>query len=176
MVDFIFEHFGILAIIGVAFASWLKARKEAKELAEFEEEARREIIEQPGEPVWQFPQPSVPPPLRDVPAEPAPAEYLPPPLTPPPLEQPKPSFLDDDVYDEVEAVLERQRELEKSLRKIKAAKQAKLADEPNRDIHHQSQRQQTKLSPLSAALQDQRQLRRAIILREVLGAPVGLRH
>ena len=64
--DFIFDHFEILAIIGIALASWLKARKAQKEEVEAEEEAEitapdaaepETVQPEPAEPETDTPRP-----------------------------------------------------------------------------------------------------------------------
>ena len=69
--DWIFDNFQILALVGLALASWLKTRADAKAAEREEQEARREL-ENPEEffgpdEEWVRPRhepaPSVPPPL-----------------------------------------------------------------------------------------------------------------
>ena len=121
--------------------------------------------------MWQPPAaPSVPPPI---------ARQTPPPLfrevAPPPL------FVEPAEAGEV---LKRQREIAEALQKIKSSKVVTTggaAVTRARSVAAQaSSRNPAMVSPsaakggLSTALRNRSELRRAIVLREILGPPVGL--
>jgi hypothetical protein len=191
------EHLQIIIAVAAAIAYWLNQRRQAKaedqpasprqasdaeEHAErtrrVQEEIRRKIAERRGE---------ILPPSTSVPA--APRERRPkllPPLNVPPLEpfggprhrRPEPPT--PPVDDAAErAALERQARLAEQLRALEAARQA----EQRRAAEIAVRRAQ----PVAAAgprdaradwrdkLRDPGELRRAIVLREILGQPVGLR-
>lgn len=165
--DWIFDNFQILAIVGLALASWLKSRADAKAAEREEQEARREL-ENPEEffgpdEAWGAPhQPSVPPPL---------VRTVPPPLvrsSPPPI----------PVVD-VDGELKRQMDMQERLRQIRETKAvtsggAAVTRARTKDAKH------PKAAPavpagLRGALRDHGQVRRAVIMREILGPPLGLR-
>lgn len=161
--DWISENFQILALVGIALASWLKARMDAK-AAKREEMEQREDDEQsdpapenPWHEVFQMPKAPQPPPLF---------ERAPPHITV------VPSF-------EAEAELKRQAELAERLRQARAEKAvtsggaavtrarsiAKTASQPAKANN----------TSLRSMLYDRRMLRRAFVLREVLGPPLSMR-
>lgn len=160
--DWIFDNFKILAIVGLALASWLKSRADAKAAEREEQEARRELEEPedvfgPGEDwgaPYQQPAPPVPPPLVRV--------------APPPV----PAF-------ETEAELKRQMEMQERLRQIRETKavtsggaavtRARMKDAKN------SKTASAVPVGLRGALRNHGQVRRAIVMREILGPPLGLR-
>lgn len=96
-----------------------------------------------------------PPPLRQVPG-------------PPPLRQVTPSG-DRGAQ---QAELERQRELQERLRKIRDAKAPAASAEV---VAPTVVRRQTISGGLKGQLRSSKELRRAVMLREILGPPVGLR-
>ncbi len=160
--NWIFDNFQFVLIVALALASWLKHRAEAKAA---EAEARRELEEGAGsddgydaEPDWTVPEmPQMPPPL----ARPA--------ATPPPLRV-------DPV--EMDAVLQRQQELQERLKQIKAAKVGTVAKMAKARPTGSAGPPNTMVSVgpgLRAALRNPDQTRRAVVLREILGPPVGLR-
>ena len=167
--DWIFEHFQILALVGLALASWLKARSDAKAAEREERRAREEMAEPPEEEIfgdaeeWQEPQwPTPPPPLvRSVPP-PYPAEAVIQPAA------------------ESEAVLKRQFEMQERLRQLRESKVATTggaAATRARNLPAEAAGKPAAAagSALKAALRDRNQTRRAILMREILGPPLGLR-
>ena len=224
--DLLFENFGLLLIIGVAFASWLKNRADAKEEEEAERRAREEMArhlkERRGSPVQKSP-PPVPQkwdtsPSQSEAPEPSSSESKPPPLreifkeviedvgSPPFLarerdeddraydDEPAPwesfqhsdashSEIDDADHDPLESpMLKRQRDMQDRLAEIKkeAAQykgKAAGAKETQRRVASKNQPEKAlvPLGSLRSALKDKRQVKRAIVLREILSQPVGLR-
>ena len=167
--DWIFDNFQIVALVGIAFASWLKHRLDTK-MAEREEQRTNED-EEDYDPAddWEArqnqPSPSVPPPL-----------VWP---TPPPLTREAPAR---QVARESEAdlILKRQHDMQERIRQIKeskanisggaAATKAQVAA-----TRGKTQPNQTAKSGLRQSLRNPREIRKAVIMREILGPPVGLR-
>jgi hypothetical protein len=151
--DWIFDHFQILAIVGLAFASWLKSRADAKAAEREEQEARRELEDPeevfgPGE-AWMRP--------REQPAPPA----------PPPI----PAV-------DAQGELKRQMDMQEKLRQIRETKTAGGAGKATRmSLKNAKSTKTVSAAPvgLRAALRNHGQVRRAIIMREILGPPLGLR-
>jgi hypothetical protein len=161
--DWIFDNFQILALVGIALATWLKKRADDKAAEREEQEARREL-EEPQEvfgpdEAWGSPY-----------QEPAPSS-LPPPLVrvaPPPM----PAF-------ETEAELKRQMEMQERLRQLRETKAvtsggAAVTRERTKDAKHPKISSAVPVS-LRGALRNHSQVRRAIVMREILGPPLGLR-
>ena len=173
--DWIFDNFQILALVGLALASWLKHRSDTKAAEREEREAREEMSELPdwfeNEEEWQAPQPE-----RQMPP--------PPPLfrtAPPPVPQ---------VVVQGDAELQRQQDLQERLRQVRetresSARQAKQAKEARQARQAKQARQarsaEVKTSAATAGKLrtllrgDRRAVRRAILLREILGPPVSQR-
>lgn len=157
--DWIFDHFQIVAIVAIVLGSFVKQFLEAK--AE-EKRAREEMERNPPEEVfgpdeeWET-VPTAPPPLMR--------------QTPPPLVQPPP--LRPNVEAD-EAVLKRQQEMQERLRLAREAKAAK-AREAAATATTGSQAKSVRQTGLRAVLANRAETRRAIVLREILGPPVGLR-
>jgi hypothetical protein len=161
--DWIFDNFQILAIVGLALASWLKKRADDKAAEREEQEARREL-EEPGEifgpdEAWMIPgqQPAPPP--------------MPPPLVrtvPPPL----PAV-------EVQGELKRQMDMQERLRQIRETKAATggPASVTRVRTKNATSAKTASATPVSlrGALRNHGQVRRAIVMREILGPPLGLR-
>jgi C4-dicarboxylate-specific signal transduction histidine kinase len=197
------EHLQIIIAVAAAIAYWLNQRRQARaedqpasprqasdaeehaqRTRRVQEEIRRKIAERRGE---------VLPPPAAAPA--APRERLPkllPPLNVPPLEPfggprhrrtdatPPPVTVPPRDEAAERAALERQTRLAEQLRALEAARQAEL-----RRAGELAARQRAE--PVAAAaprgpradwredLRDPEAMRRAIVLREILGKPVGLR-
>lgn len=158
--DWIFDNFQILALVGLALASWLKSRADAKAAEREEQEARRELEEPeevfgPGE-AWMRPQhqpaPTVPPPLVRT--------------APPPL----PAV-------ETQGELKRQMDMQEKLRQLREAKAATGATVSRARTKDAKSTKTERTVPvgLRAALRNHGQVRRAIVMREILGPPLGLR-
>ncbi len=144
--DWIFDNIQILVAIGAGIALWLNKRHEERE--------QQRQMEEEGPADWEEeefgPEETSPPPQIVI------HQRKPPPL--PPTEN-------------AEAV--RQREMMERLKALRAERNAQAATKnaPAR----------TKTSPamvpgsLQSRLRDRGEIRRAIVLREILGPPVGLR-
>jgi hypothetical protein len=157
--DWIFDNFQIVAIVAIVLGSFVKQFLDAK--AE-ERRAREEMERNPPEEVfgpdeeWET-VPTAPPPLSR--------------QTPPPLAQPPPLRRSVEAD---EAVLKRQQEMQERLRlarEAKAARARELAAAPAAGTPSRSVR----TAGIRGALANRAETRRAIVLREILGPPVGLR-
>jgi hypothetical protein len=167
--DWIFDNFQILALVGLAFASWLKHRMDTKAAEREEREAREQMAGEPQDEDefddWKLPEP----------------EYQP--LVPPPLRQaqqppPVPAII-AEAQAAAQAELARQARIQERLREIRetkavttggaAATRARTAGKKS-----PSPAPATSTS-LCAALRDRPQVRRAVVLREILGPPLAMR-
>lgn len=184
--DWITDHIQLVIAAAAAFAYWLNARKqqqeeddepntrqfrdESQEAAEeaerarrIREEIRRKITERSGGDSPSAPRPVAgPPPLF-------PQRDLESPVFAP--EPPRQPMIDT-------AVLEQQRRLQEQLEE--AARTRRRAQEIRQSIPNQQTPTRVATSApavrsLRADLQNRASLRRAVVLREVLGPPVGLR-
>lgn len=165
--DWFFDNFQIFALVGLALASWLKARMDAKQAAEEERNAKRDVADQdemfdPAE-MWREAERDTPPPT-----------WIP--VEPPPV--PQPVVVGPDPA--VEAALQRQAELDERMREIRTIKAAREAREAKPAAQARAAKPAPgtggpKSYPLRKALGDRKSLRQAIITREVLGPPLGLR-
>lgn len=186
--DWIFDHMQLVIAVAAAFAYWMNARKqkqadedepaeaplrdesgeaaaEAERARRIREEIRRKIMDRADGRAPSAPESSPPPPpvIRRVEVEPAT-------LKPEPVRQPA---VDTEM-------LERQRRLQEQWQEAVRAKQSALntggAVGPKR-IAPASATATAALSGrgLRGDLRDRASVRRAVVLREVLGPPVGLR-
>ncbi len=189
------ENPQILFIIGGAIAYWLNERRKAKEGREMAEEAerepdademaertrriqeeiRRKIEERQG-------RLATPPPLVRV--ETVRETAVPPPLAP----APRPVVIAAETApgaDEIESVLEQQRRYAEQLDRLAAAERASQAATPGAVpltmAAYEASAQARAAVPtiirgesVLAGLRDRDALRRAIVLREILGAPKAL--
>jgi len=167
--DWLLEHFQFVAIALLIAGSMIRKFLEAK--AE-EQEARRRM-EQPGPPEEAF-----------EPFEPGgpwesfePFEPAPPPIPQPPAQSPPPPVT--AFESQQAAILQRQAEIEEKMRRIREGRTAKQARQakPARTAKPAATALPTKTSSTSirSTLRNRGSARRAIVLREVLGQPVGLR-
>lgn len=161
--DWIFDHFQILALVGLALASWLKSRADAKAAEREEREARRELEEPDG----YF----GPDETSSMPQLPEPVSSLPPPLVrraPPPV----PAV-------EMEGELKRQMQFQERLREIRETKAVTTggaaATRARTNVSTTAKTATPVQANLRAALRNHGQVRRAVVLREILGPPLGLR-
>lgn len=200
--DWIFDHLQLIIAVAAAIAYWLNQRRqaqaddgeenaagpvrrdfnadpeEAERTRRIQEEIRRKIAERAGGGPIQVPPPAPePPPLfrtetsapRPV-AAPLPSREFTRQADAPPVAQPPP------FQASAAAILERQRQLEDQMRELDAARKA--AQRKAMAVAAQSAAQPAateREGGLLADLRGARNLRRAIVLREVLGPPVGLR-
>lgn len=171
--QWLFDNFQILAVVFLIVGSLVKRFLEAKA----EERQARERMDTEGddeayEPEeWRMPEPpapSVPPPLD---------RRMPPPIrqsaAPPPLRV--------DTAD-VELILKRQQEMEERLRQHKAARAASPKANTTGGAAATNDRVIKRAAPTAStaggvrsALQSRSETRRALVLREILGPPLGLR-
>ena len=158
--DWIFDHFQIVLIVALAFASWLKSRHEAKQ-AEREAREAREASELPDmkdifgpEETWQ-PMPNQPPPVPTY----EPYYELPPQEAVPNRE------------------LERQNALREQLRQIRESKTVTTGNAAATRVRANTKGKAPAVvtASLRGMLRNRSELRKAVITREVLGTPVGLR-
>lgn len=195
--NWILEHLQILIAVGAAFAYWLNQRKqeqadgeapedqrgefapttqadleEAERTRRIQEEIRRKIAERAGGGPVEVPPPAPePPPIfqRDTMA-PRPVAT--------PLREARRAPEPPSVMAEsnAAAILERQRELEE---KMRALAEARRETQRKAAAMAALQAESAKAAPvrgdLLTDLRGARNLRRAIVLREVLGPPVAMR-
>lgn len=174
--QWIFDNFQVVAvvflIVGSLVKRFLEAKAEERQARERMDEEREEDVFGPDE-EWRMPvdpAPSVPPPL---------GRQTPPPLfrqatTPPAL-----PVEDSDI----DLILQRQREMEERLRQHKASK----TGTSRANITGGAAATQDRMNPrrhanpseptgnLRSALKNRGEARRAMVLREILGTPLGLR-
>ncbi len=162
--DWLLEHINFVIIIALALASWLKSRADARKATEEERQAHEEMTggDDGYEPEenWQLPPaiPSAPPPLMRE-------------TTPPPL------YVDTS---EADAILKRQQEIRERLQAIKDTKATTSGNATETRARIAAAGKPAALpvlgqSSLRSSLRNPKQTRRAIVLREILGTPVGLR-
>ena len=164
--NWLLDHLTYVIIIAFAFASWVKNRAEAKNAEAEERRARGEMVNDEtifeAEDDWQSPPnapaPSVPPPLMRE-------------TTPPPLRV---------GAAEIDAILQHQRDIEdrlKHIREIRTTTSGNAAQTRARvaAAGKAENTARTGKTSLRDSLRDPHQTRRAIVLREILGPPVGLR-
>ena len=176
--EWIFDNFQIVLLVGLALVSLIKRAADQKMAEREERDAPRDSTDDEDwrdpEPQWHPPAaPSVPPPLT--------RQVVPPPLTrqvPPPIQQaasPPPLVAREA---ESAAVFQRQLEIQQRLKDIKQAKaitRGGAAATRSRLAEAGKARSTLQARPsISAALRNRSELRRAVILREILGPPVGL--
>ncbi len=166
--DWIFDNFQIVALVALALASWFKTRMDAKAAEREEQRAREEMAERGEVEEYDF-----------GPAEPWQEELMQPELpAPPPLFRMSPPPVPAVVID-TGAELKRQMEMQERLREVRenravttggAAATRKLT----------ASKQTGYASPgvrhgLREIARKRSEIRRAIVLREILGPPLALR-
>ncbi|MFK7849484.1 MAG: hypothetical protein AB8D78_00775 [Akkermansiaceae bacterium] len=173
MLDFIFENLIIFIIIAGGIAKWVEATREAKRAREnpppvenFEVESLEEFIQQAER---RHPVPAVPPPLPPSTSQPMPSvEHAPvPELRRDAMESPQ-----EMVEEKFDYELARQADLAEQLAGLKQARVARVAkprpsDRRKRAIVHGGS--------IRSRLRNRSELRNAIVLKELLEKPVGLR-
>jgi hypothetical protein len=189
----ILENPQLLVVIGGAIAYWLNERRKAKETREMAEEARREpdademaertrriqeeIRRKIEERQGRVPQP---PPLFE-----AEENVEGPASVPPPLPQLRPVLVSAEEAPgaaELERVMEQQRRYAEQVEQLAAAERAAKAyasAQPGMAVYSMPEagaatRASRHENLVLAGLHDRDALRRAIVLREVLGAPKAL--
>ena len=173
--DWIFEHLKVVLFIGIIVFSLAKRFLEAKR------QAAEENTESPIED-WT-PPPSHPPQRRvSLPPPLAKSVFSPPPLTDPPARhhsapQPQQSPL-SAAMTEAASAMQRQHDM---MERLQHANEAKALRAKNAGSSHRSPMKIEKLAEvpaggaLSTLLGNRSDIRRAIVLREVLGPPLGMR-
>jgi type IV secretory pathway VirB10-like protein len=160
--NWIFDNFQIVFLVLLAFASWIKTRVDAKN-AEREAEAEELEPYEPEEEWQQQPQdPAGPPPLVRPP-------------TPPPL--PMAAF---ESAREAAATLKHQQDLAERLRQIRETRATTSGGAAATRVRVAESRQPSKTAVavpvnLRARLKSRKELKRAVVMREILDPPVGLR-
>ena len=192
--DWALEHLRLIILIGGAIAYWMNQRRKAKEEAELakslsapqpqaqvqvnddaertrriQEEIRRKILERAGGSVQPrtTPVPATPPPLRVEREKPQPV-----------MDVYKESSREEAAVAADMAMLERQQMLAAKLRELQA--QRREHDRPSEVFAEKTALAMSASGTavrgsVLADLRNPTSVRRAIILREVLGTPVGLR-
>lgn len=152
--EWIFDHFQIVVILAVIVGSLVKQVLDSKAAERKAKEQQDEgDIFDPGEdwePEFPQPKPSVPPPLAR-------------PSTPPP------------VAFETEGALKRQQDMQERLRQIKEANAANQGTKASNKTSKRAKAIASVETTLRSALHNRSDIRRAIVMREILGPPVGLR-
>jgi hypothetical protein len=165
--DWIFDNFQIVALIGIAFASWLKHRFDTK-MAEREDQRTNEPEDfdpaDQWEPEQNQPLPSVPPPLvRQM---------------PPPLIREAPAQHSREY--EADVILKRQNDMQERIRQIKESKAkttggAAVTRARVAAVQSNVGPLQVQKTGLRRSLRNPPEIRKAIVMREILGPPLGLR-
>jgi len=202
--DFLFDNFQILLVLGLALAAWLKNRGEAREEEANERRAREEMIRQleqvetrpvrrPGnvaswdtrpDPVIQAPPPIPVPhaqPQPDLWQEPEPAKTARQ-ADPSPWSRPDDPVMPWAIHDDEaqQQLLLSQQAMQEQLAEVKkASRKARHelggARATQRRLEHREAKSATAMPGLRSLLADPQQTRRAVLLREILGPPVGMR-
>jgi type IV secretory pathway VirB10-like protein len=161
--DWISDNFQIVILVLLALGSWFKSRLDAKN-AEREETQQETETFDPEDYEWeQQPEPTTPPPLSR-------------PDVPPPM--PMAAF---ESAREAAATLKHQQDLAERLRQIRETKATTTGGASATRARVAASKSTAKL-PLAAApvslrgrLGNKVELRRAVVLREILGPPVSQR-
>lgn len=171
--DWIFENFQVVALIALAIGSVVKQMAEAAK-------AKREQREQPEEPEWQEPEWQEPETTWT--SIPIPPEYQPPPLpraAPPPLaphieiHRPQQAAPADASGELLRKQLEMQ-EKARAIRENKATEKTRMLEQRARSATR-VKTVRTAAIGIRSQLSRPSTARKAIILREVLDKPLGLR-
>lgn len=172
----IFEHFQIVVVIVVALASLVKRRQDLAQAAEAERQAREdqaddaEVVGHGRE--RQPPLPSVPPPV----AGQLPQQFVKKAAS----ALARGGRVPQPVLSDVALILKQQQDIQERLRQIretKATTTGGAAATRNRVSATQRHTQvaHSAKTGLRASLHSRQDIRRAIVLREILGPPLGLR-
>lgn len=167
--NWILDNLQIVIIVVLALGSWLSSRMEAKKKAQ-EEMEYEETYEPEPEPIpMPRPQASVPPPL----VRPVLRQTLPPELPT--------AAARYEAAAEAASVLKHQRDLEERLRQIRETKANTTGGAAATRNRLASKGQPTPrpsaatLPSIRSSIRKRSELRRDIVMREVLGSPLGLR-
>jgi hypothetical protein len=177
LMDWILDHYEIIALAVLGLASWVKRRMDVAGAEREERQAKQDMSdgEDVFDPATGWPQavPSVPPPLVR--------------QGPPPLMSQSPSHTVADYNNA--AILKQQQDIQERLRRIRETKAAPTGGTAKatttggaaatRSRVSASQSHAKSVTPAKAglrgSLRQRQEIRRAIVLREILGPPVGLR-
>jgi hypothetical protein len=159
--DWIFDHFQIVLIVALAFASWVKSRQEAKQA----EREAREAGELPDMEEIFGPEESWQPDTE--------------PMTnqPPPV----PTYSSQSELPEQDPEPHREHQRQNPLREqLRQIREAKAITTGNAAVTRERANAKGKAAApvatsLRGMLRNRSELRKAVITREVLGTPVGLR-
>ena len=175
--DWIFDNLQYVVLIAIAAASWFKRRADVKAESEAEEEARREMAEGNLKDIFGDEEPWVPP-VAPAPPPPLPPQSGPPPplrhIAPGPQQRAAESQFEDHDDD---VLLKRQREMEERLSEIRHIKEAKIAAPNPRTLASTGTQKPSSHRTSNCyrkALRKRSEIRQAIVMREILGPPVGL--
>jgi hypothetical protein len=172
--DWIFDHLNVVIVLGFVIASLAKHLLDAKtaERETPDEMSDEEEVFGPDQ-GWPQAKPAVPPPLvRHAPPPP------PPPLPPSPIVRAGPPQHSREYENDV--ILKRQQDMQDRIRQIKESKANTTGGaSATRARVAASQSNAKTVQPakasLGASLRNPREIRRAVVMREILGPPLGLR-
>jgi hypothetical protein len=172
--SWILDHLNIVIVGILVIGSFLKSRfdsvkEEEPEADDYPEFETFDQDQRPSPP----PMPYVPPMVEQAPAP-----------EPPTISQPRPVFAatrsvsgaQSASADEAAIILAKQREIEERLQAIRETRNANRANNPPLRARAVTSKSVARASTsIHARLRNPAELRRAVILREILDAPVGLR-
>ncbi|MEY4244872.1 MAG: hypothetical protein RLZZ245_2457 [Verrucomicrobiota bacterium] len=167
--NWILDNLQIVIIVVLALGSWLSSRMEAKKKAQEEMEYEETYEPEPEPAPMPRPQASVPPPL----VRPVLRQTLPPELPT--------AAARYEAAAEAASVLKHQRDLEERLRQIRETKANTTGGAAATRNRLASKGQPTPrpsaatLPSIRSSIRKRSELRRDIVMREVLGSPLGLR-
>jgi len=165
--DWIFDNFHIVALVALAMASWFKTRMDAKAAEREEQQAREEMAKRGEVEEYDF-----------GPDEPWQEVLMQPELPPPPLFRTNPPPVPTKVFD-TDAELKRQMELQERLRQareIRAVTTGGAAATRTRTASKQTGYAAPGVRHgLREIVRKRSEIRRAVVLREILGPPLALR-
>lgn len=167
--NWIFDNFQIVALVIFAFASWFKHHLDAKAEEKARKESQREQAETGEEDLLEDWEP-------EFEAPPQPAIPVPPLPPPPPLVRQIQAR-----KEESDSVLRRQLELQERLRILKETKATTSGGAAATRLRVAASKSGTQAPELVArndlrqSLRSRKDLRRGIIIREILGPPLALR-
>lgn len=163
--DWIFDNFQIVFLVLIAFASWIKSRVDAKNAEREEGQEEMEPYE-PYEPEEDLERQSQ-------------EAFEPPPLARPPTPPPLPTAAFEAAR-ETAATLKHQQDLAERLRQIRDTKATTTGGAAATRARVAASKKPAKAFvavpvSLRAQLKSRKELKRAIVMREILDPPVGLR-
>lgn len=173
--DWILNNLQIVGAIVVAAAYWLNQSREAKALEKERQRRAAEGVPEEEE-LFEFPEDFDPELLEEWPKRQAPPLVQ---VTPPPLPGASPTAGSQVLTQNNSTELERQEHLMERLRQVRSERnQSPASGASATQKRVAAKRLPTAVAApigLKARLRDRGEVRRAIVLREVLGPPVGLK-